>query len=54
MAIMRYTIDAAHASLNPKKRQACFVVFDFMLDADLRVDLIEVPPETWSCPLLKI
>ena len=43
-AIMRYTIDAAHARLNPKKRQACFELlgFDFMLDADLRVDLIEI------------
>ena len=32
---MRYTIDAAHARLNPKKRQACFELlgFDFMLDA---------------------
>jgi hypothetical protein len=31
-AIMRYTIDAAHARLNPKKRQACFELlgFDFM------------------------
>jgi len=58
-AIMRYTIDAAHARLNPKKRQACFELlgFDFMLDADLRVDLIEINSnpclETWSCPLLE-
>ena len=56
---MRYTIDAAHARLNPKKRQACFELlgFDFMLDADLRVDLIEINSnpclETWSCPLLE-
>ena len=57
--IMKYTIDAAHARLNPKKRQACFELlgFDFMLDADLRVDLIEINSnpclETWSCPLLE-
>ena len=56
---MKYTIDAAHARLNPKKRQACFELlgFDFMLDADLRVDLIEINSnpclETWSCPLLE-
>ena len=42
-----------------KKRQACFELlgFDFMLDADLRVDLIEINSnpclETWSCPLLE-
>ena len=57
--IMKYTIDAAHARLNPKKRQACFELlgFDFMLGADLRVDLIEINSnpclETWSCPLLE-
>ena len=57
--IMKYTIDAAHARLNPKKRQACFELlgYDFMLDADLRVDLIEINSnpclETWSCPLLE-
>ena len=56
---MRYTIDASHNKLNPKKRQACFELlgFDFMLDSDLRVDLIEINSnpclETWSCPLLE-
>ena len=56
---MGYTIDASHNKLNPKKRQACFELlgFDFMLDADLRVDLIEINSnpclETWSCPLLE-
>ena len=56
---MGYTIDASHNKLNPKKRQACFELlgFDFMLDSDLRVDLIEINSnpclETWSCPLLE-
>ena len=57
--LMSYCVDAAHATINADKKTACFELlgFDFMLDEDLRVDLIEVNSnpclETWSCPLLE-
>ena len=58
-ALMTACCDAAHATINAEHRAACFELlgFDFMLDDDLRVDLIEINSnpclETWSCPLLE-
>lgn len=52
-----YTIDASRSKLNPNKRRGCFELlgYDFMLDDDMRVWLIEVnsnPCLELCCPHL--